>query len=150
MQPVLRYVRVLSKSIFPLTFFSNWKLSRCIELHWLSYQPTWLVPVSVWIVVMGMRGHASLRSLSDKLHLRLPPTWGCELGSVWFFHRGAVHLEPPVGFPSSFAKDCYVLSTTCAWDVFSVARACARICKVWDLDPDWWCSELRTVVSGEY
>jgi len=34
--------------------------------------------------------------------------------------------------------------------LISVARACARICKVWDLDPDWFRVSIRTVVSGEY
>ncbi len=71
----------------------------------LNYQPSWLVPVSVWIVYMGMRGLASLRSFSDILHLRLAPTWLCELGRVWTLQRGALHLDLPVVFTSAFAND---------------------------------------------
>ena len=75
----------------------------------------WLVPVSVWIVSIGMEGQASLRSFSDKLHLRLPPTWRCELGRVWTHHRGALQLDRLVAFTFAFANDrrvfCHVQRT---------------------------------------
>ena len=79
--------------------------------------PQWLVPASVWIVFIGMEGQASLRSFSDKLHLRLPPTWRCELGRAWTFHRGALHLDPPVAFTFAIANDRHVIchvQSTCA------------------------------------
>ena len=61
--------------------------------------------VSVWIVFMG--------SFSDKLHLRLSPTWRCELG-VRILHREALHLDPPVAFTFAFANDCFCVFLRCA------------------------------------
>jgi hypothetical protein len=62
--------------------------------------------VSLWIVFMGMRGQASLALFSDKFHLHLSPAWCCELGRAWLLHRGALNLDQPVAFTSTFAHDC--------------------------------------------
>ncbi len=65
-----------------------------------------MVPFRVWIVFMGMTGQSSLRSISDKFHLRLSAAWCCELGRAWILHRWTLHLDQPVAFTSAFAHDC--------------------------------------------
>ena len=85
--------------------------------------------MSVWIVYMGMRSLASLRSFSDILHLRLSPTWRCELGRVWTLHRGALHLDPPVVFTSAFANDrlCVFAMRKALAQEMRLGGACARL-----------------------
>ncbi len=70
--------------------------------------------------------------------LEVSPTLRCELqvgGSVRAQHRGALHLDPPNCLPSTIANDCSCafchVQSTCSWDVFSAARARARVCELW-------------------
>jgi hypothetical protein len=109
-----------------------------------------------WIVFMGMRGQASLRSFSDIFHLRLSPARCCELGRAWTLHRGALHLDQPFAFTSAFAHDCLQVCVfampvckgnaheMCLW---RRVRACVRELK--GLTPDER-PELGHFVSREY
>ncbi len=96
--------------------------------------------VTVWIVYIGMRGQGLLQSFFDKLHLRLSPSWRCELGGrVWTQHCWALHLDTPsclhlrlqLCLPNDWSCAFCHVQSTCSWDVYSAARTRARVNELW-------------------